>query len=114
MPWHVSLPRSREETEVADRRARRRIPERGYHRPKRQLARDMLDVPASVGLRPAVLVADTAYGVNADCCRTTALGPVGPREHVLAAGRGGTSGSLSSSMPWTSTGRVPVKVVRTP
>jgi SRSO17 transposase len=37
-----------------------------HHRPKWQLALDMLDELAAIGLRPAVLVADAGYGANAD------------------------------------------------
>lgn len=51
---------------AAGLRARCRIPESEHHRPKWQLALDMLDELATVGLRPAVLFADTGYGANAD------------------------------------------------
>ncbi|MEU9263398.1 transposase [Streptomyces sp. NPDC053741] len=44
---------------AAGLRARCRIPESEHHRPKWQLALDMLDEQATVGLRPAVLFADT-------------------------------------------------------
>ncbi|MFD4945645.1 transposase [Streptomyces sp. NPDC058239] len=44
------------------RRARCRVPDGERHRPKWQLALDMLDELAAVGLRPAVPVADTGYG----------------------------------------------------
>nr|WP_323185924.1 transposase [Streptomyces sp. NBC_00378] len=53
-------------TAGAGRRARCRIPQGERHRAKWQLALDMLDELAAVGLRPAVLVADTGYGANAD------------------------------------------------
>ncbi|WTK79171.1 transposase [Streptomyces sp. NBC_01511] len=52
--------------QAADRRARCRISEGEHHRSKWQPALDMLDELAAVGLRPAVLVADTGYGANAD------------------------------------------------
>ncbi len=66
LSWRLFLPRGWDEAEAAGRRARCRIPEEEHHRPKWQLALDMLDEPATVGLRPAVLVADTGYGANAD------------------------------------------------
>ncbi|WP_129771187.1 IS701 family transposase [Streptomyces sp. L-9-10] len=66
LSWRLFLPSSWDENEAAGRRARCRIPEEEHHRPKWQLALDMLDELATVGLRPAVLVADTGYGANAD------------------------------------------------
>ncbi|MFE6667178.1 IS701 family transposase [Streptomyces sp. NPDC057697] len=66
LSWRLFLPGSWDQPEAADRRARCRIPEGEHHRPKWQLALDMLDELATVGLRPAVLVADTGYGANAD------------------------------------------------
>ncbi|MFJ2095477.1 transposase [Streptomyces sp. NPDC087901] len=66
LSWRLFLPGSWDQPEGADRRARCRIPEEEHHRPKWQLALDMLDELATVGLRPAVLVADTGYGANAD------------------------------------------------
>ncbi|WP_434094556.1 transposase, partial [Streptomyces albidoflavus] len=65
-PGGSSSPRSWDGAEAAGRRARCRIPKREHHRPKWQLALDMLDELAAVGLRSAVLVADTGYGANAD------------------------------------------------
>ncbi|MGC5005507.1 transposase [Streptomyces sp. DT203] len=50
----------------AGRRAGCRVPDEEHHRPGWQLAVDMLDELATVGLWPAVLVADTGYGANAD------------------------------------------------
>ncbi|MFC9245775.1 transposase, partial [Streptomyces sp. NPDC057136] len=52
--------------EAAGRRERCRIPDTEHHRPKWQLALDMLDELNETGLRPAALVADTGYGANAD------------------------------------------------
>ncbi|MFD5193924.1 IS701 family transposase [Streptomyces sp. NPDC058357] len=66
LSWRLFLPGSWDGAEAAGRRARCRIPEGEHHRPKGQLALDTPDEPAAVGLRPAVLVADTGYGANAD------------------------------------------------
>jgi SRSO17 transposase len=45
-----------------ERRARAKIPDDVRHRPKWQLALDMLDELAGWGLRPPVIVADAGYG----------------------------------------------------
>ncbi|MFJ7947261.1 transposase [Streptomyces sp. NPDC096354] len=66
MSWRLFLPSSWDEQAAGGRRARGRIPDGEHHRPKWQLAVDMLDKLAVVGLRPAVLVADTGYGANVD------------------------------------------------
>ncbi|MES9560405.1 MULTISPECIES: IS701 family transposase [unclassified Streptomyces] len=66
LSWRLFLPQSWDSPEAADRRAHCRIPDEERHRPKWQLALDMLDELAAVGLRPAVLVADAGYGANAD------------------------------------------------
>ncbi|WP_371793061.1 IS701 family transposase [Streptomyces sp. NBC_01471] len=66
LSWRLFLPGSWDGSEAAGRRARCRVPESEHHRPKWQLALDMLDELATVGLRPAVLVADAGYGANAD------------------------------------------------
>ncbi|MGY3676837.1 SRSO17 transposase [Streptomyces sp. TE33382] len=66
LSWRLFLPGGWDGALAAGRRARCRIPEGEHHRPKWQLALDMLGEPAAVGLRPAVLVADTGYGANAD------------------------------------------------
>ncbi|WP_406371723.1 IS701 family transposase [Streptomyces sp. NBC_01550] len=66
LAWRLFLPRSWDGPEAAGRRARCRVPDEEHHRPKWQLAVDMLDELATAGLRPAVLVADTGYGANAD------------------------------------------------
>ncbi|MFG3243932.1 IS701 family transposase, partial [Streptomyces sp. NPDC048157] len=55
LSWRLFLPGSWDRPEAADRRARCRIPEDEHHRPKWQLALDMLDELAALGLRPAVL-----------------------------------------------------------
>ncbi|MFE9414027.1 IS701 family transposase [Streptomyces sp. NPDC006704] len=66
LSWRLFLPQSWDGPESAPRRAACRIPESEHHRPKWRLALDMLDDLAGIGLRPAVLVADTGYGANAD------------------------------------------------
>lgn len=66
LSWRLFLPGSWDGPEAAGRRARCRIPEEEHHRPKWQLALEMLDELAAIGLRPAVLVADAGYGANAD------------------------------------------------
>ncbi|WP_329485087.1 IS701 family transposase [Kitasatospora sp. NBC_01246] len=66
LSWRLFLPESWDSPAAAGRRAACRIPEDEHHRPKWQLALDMLDELADTGLRPAVLVADAAYGANAD------------------------------------------------
>ncbi|MFD5410009.1 IS701 family transposase [Streptomyces nojiriensis] len=66
LAWRLFLPESWDGPEAAGRRERCRIPADEHHRPKWQLALDMLDELDAIGLRPAVLVADTGYGANAD------------------------------------------------
>ncbi|MFE7706353.1 IS701 family transposase [Streptomyces sp. NPDC057486] len=66
LSWRLFLPRSWDGTEALGRRARCRVPDEERHRPKWQLALDMLDELSTLGLRPAVLVADAGYGANAD------------------------------------------------
>ncbi|MFB7383481.1 transposase [Kitasatospora purpeofusca] len=66
LSWRLFLPESWDGPEAAARRAACRIPADARHRPKWQLALEMLDELAGTGLRPAVLVADAAYGANAD------------------------------------------------
>ncbi|MEU0116324.1 transposase [Streptomyces bobili] len=46
--------------------ARCRIPDGEHHRPTWQLALEMLDELAALGLRPGALVADTGHGANAN------------------------------------------------
>jgi hypothetical protein len=65
-PGGCSCPPGWDGAEATGRRARCRILEEERHRPKWQLALDMLDEVSAVGLRPAVLVADTGYGADAD------------------------------------------------
>ncbi|MFF2005982.1 transposase [Kitasatospora sp. NPDC058201] len=66
LSWRLFLPESWDGPEAAGRREACRIPEDEHHRPKWQLALDMLDELAGTGLRPAALVADAGYGANAD------------------------------------------------
>ncbi|MFF3090766.1 IS701 family transposase [Streptomyces nojiriensis] len=66
LSWRLFLPAAWDGPEAAARRRACRIPDTVRHRPKWQLALDMLDELAATGLRPAVLVADTGYGANAD------------------------------------------------
>ncbi|MCK7628245.1 IS701 family transposase [Streptomyces sp. RS10V-4] len=66
LSWRLFLPESWDTPEAEGRRKRCRIPDDEHHRPKWQLALGMLDELAGAGLRPAVLVADTGYGANAD------------------------------------------------
>ncbi|MGW9047606.1 IS701 family transposase [Streptomyces lydicus] len=66
LSWRLFLPESWDAPEAAGRRKRCRVPDDEHHRPKWQLALEMLDELAGGGLRPAVLVADTGYGANAD------------------------------------------------
>ncbi|AJT63294.1 hypothetical protein T261_1608 [Streptomyces lydicus] len=66
MSWRLFLPISWDVPEADGRRKRCRIPDDEHHRPKWQLALGMLDELAGTALRPAVLVADTGYGANAD------------------------------------------------
>lgn len=66
LSWRLFLPAVWDEPEAAARRRACRIPATVHHRPKWQLALDMLDELDGTGLRPAALVADTGYGANAD------------------------------------------------
>ncbi|WKX74561.1 transposase [Streptomyces sp. XD-27] len=66
LSWRLFLPPSWDGPQAADRRDRCRIPDTEHHRPKWHLALEMLDELAALGLRPAVVVADTGYGANAD------------------------------------------------
>jgi SRSO17 transposase len=60
LDWRLFLPE--EWDEDRERRARAKIPEDVRHRPKWQLALDMLDELAGWWLRPPVVVADAGYG----------------------------------------------------
>jgi SRSO17 transposase len=75
LDWRLFLPASWDDTEAAEepaaaairaRRFRAGIPEQVRHRPKWQLAIDMLDELAGWGLAPPVVVADAGYGNNAE------------------------------------------------
>ncbi|MFD7912857.1 IS701 family transposase [Streptomyces sp. NPDC059752] len=65
LSWRLFLPAAWDGPDAEARRRACRIPEAVHHRPKWQLALDMLDELDGNGLRPAVLVADTGYGANA-------------------------------------------------
>jgi SRSO17 transposase len=64
LDWRLFLPA--EWDRDAERRARAKIPEHVGHRPKWQLALDMLDELAGWGLRAPVIVADAGYGEIAE------------------------------------------------
>ncbi|MGW3829998.1 IS701 family transposase [Streptomyces microflavus] len=66
LSWRLFLPTAWDGPKAETRRRACRIPETEHHRPKWQLALDMLDDLAATGLRPAVLVADAGYGANVD------------------------------------------------
>ncbi|WP_184915846.1 IS701 family transposase [Kitasatospora gansuensis] len=66
LSWRLFLPQSWDGPQAEARRAACRIPDDVRHQPKWRLALDMLDELAGTGLRPAVVVADAAYGANAD------------------------------------------------
>ncbi len=75
LDWRLFLPTRwdpahAEDQDAADlvraRRARAGIPEQVGHRPKWQLALDMIDELAAWGQRPPVLCADAGYGNNGD------------------------------------------------
>ncbi len=72
--WRLFLPASWDPAQAADdeaaeqvsaRRARCAIPDGEHHRPKWQLAVEMLDELAAWGLAPPLVVADAGYGDNA-------------------------------------------------
>ncbi|MFJ8053812.1 IS701 family transposase [Streptomyces luteogriseus] len=65
LSWRLFVPRSWDGPDAAGRRARCQIPDGECHRPKWQLALEMLDELAALRLRPAVLVADAGYGAKA-------------------------------------------------
>src|SRR5262245_36694671 len=62
--WRLFLPP--EGDTDAERRRKAHVPEAERHRPKWQLALDMLDELADWGLAPPVLLADAAYGEVAE------------------------------------------------
>lgn len=61
--WRLFLPK--EWSSDTDRRALTRVPPEVTHREKWRLALDMLDTLATWGMTPPVVVADAAYGTNA-------------------------------------------------
>jgi SRSO17 transposase len=62
--WRLFLPESWDQD--LERRARAHVPQRVGHRPKWQLALDMLDELAGWGLAPPVVVADAGYGESGE------------------------------------------------
>jgi SRSO17 transposase len=62
LDWRLFVPESWDEDALAARRAACHLPDDVRHRPKWQLALDMLDELAGWDLRPPVLVADCGYG----------------------------------------------------
>jgi SRSO17 transposase len=64
LDWRLFLPASWDAD--AERRRKAHVPDSERHRPKWQLALDMLDELAGWGLAPPVLLADAAYGEVAE------------------------------------------------
>jgi SRSO17 transposase len=62
LDWRLFVPESWDSAAMAEQRAASRLPEGVHHRPKWQLALDMLDELAAWGLVPPVLVSDAGYG----------------------------------------------------
>jgi SRSO17 transposase len=60
--WRLFVPDSWDDPAMAERRVACQLPQRVRHRPKWQLALDMVDELEGWGLRPPVLVADCGYG----------------------------------------------------
>jgi SRSO17 transposase len=58
--WRLFVPQEWDQDQ--ERRARCRLPDEECHRPKWELALEMLDELAGWGLRPPVIVADAGYG----------------------------------------------------
>jgi SRSO17 transposase len=58
--WRIFLPEAWDED--AERRTRAHVPDEIVHRPKWQLALDMLDEAAGWGVAPPLVVADAGYG----------------------------------------------------
>jgi SRSO17 transposase len=62
LDWRLFVPESWDSAAMAEPRAASRLPEGVHHRPKWQLALDMLDELAAWGLVSPVLVSDAGYG----------------------------------------------------
>jgi SRSO17 transposase len=62
LDWRLFMPESWDQDALAERRAACHLPDSVRHRPKWQLALDMLDELATWGLAPPVLVSDCGYG----------------------------------------------------
>jgi SRSO17 transposase len=62
LDWRLFVPERWDEPAMAEQRAACQVPAAVRHRPKWQLALDMVDELEQWGFRPPVLVADAAYG----------------------------------------------------
>jgi SRSO17 transposase len=62
LDWRLFMPERWDQDALAERRAACHLPDSVRHRPKWQLALDMLDELATWGLAPPVLVGDCGYG----------------------------------------------------
>jgi SRSO17 transposase len=62
LDWRLFVPEGWDDAAMAERRTACHLPERVHHRPKWQLALDMLDELDQWELAPPVLVSDSGYG----------------------------------------------------
>ncbi|WP_433497601.1 IS701 family transposase [Sphaerimonospora sp. CA-214678] len=112
--WDDALAADEQEAErVAQRRRRCAIPEQVRHRPKWQLALDMLDELAAWGPAPPVVVADAGYG-DVTALR---LGLSARNIPYIVAVKGTTSAydgdAVPETVPYSGRGRRPVAKYRT-
>jgi SRSO17 transposase len=120
--WRLFLPESWDDTlaadtdqaaQVAERRRRCAIPDGERHRPKWQLALDMLDELAVWGHLPPLVVADAGYG-DVTALR---LGLTTRNIPYIVAVKGTTSAYAAdaepATLPYSGTGRRPVAKYRT-
>ncbi|MEU6413247.1 transposase [Microbispora sp. NPDC046933] len=113
--WDDALAEDEGQAErIAERRRRCAIPEQVRHRPKWQLALDMLDELAAWALVPPLVVADAGYG-EATALR---LGLTARGIPYVVSVKGATTAYPSDAEPQTppyaGTGRRPVAKYRTP
>lgn len=113
--WDDALAEDEGQAEhIAQRRRRCAIPEQVRHRPKWQLALDMLDELAAWGLVPPLVVADAGYG------EVTALRVELTRRQIpyIVNVKGTTTAYphdvVPETTPYAGTGRPPVAKYRTP
>ncbi|MEU3050815.1 transposase [Streptomyces sp. NPDC006984] len=101
LSWRLFLPTAWDEPEPEAEARRRacRIPETEHHRPKWQLALDMLDDLAATGLRPAVLVADADFRHGLEETRPCLGAPGQGRDDRARPGRGAAAARLRRSRP---------------